>query len=108
MTLISCELENVVIRTEITKGFIGYDVKDEELFPDRFKNPRSVTVYKPDDRFSKSYWGRTGILAIAAASEIVICTLEPFKEQLKIKRPKTCKATSVPYLDFGFGLSPSH
>jgi hypothetical protein len=108
VSVISCELEDVVIRSEITKGFIGYDVKDEELFPERFKNPRAIAVYKPDDRFIQSYWGRAGILAIAAASEIVICTLEPFREQLKIKRPKTCKATAVPYIDFGFGLSPSY
>jgi WD40 repeat protein len=106
--LLSCEVDGVVLKSEITKGFLNFDVKEEELFLERFKNPRSISVYKPDDRFMHSYWAKIGLFAIAASSEVIVFSINPLREHIKLSRPKMCKATSVPYLSFGYGLSPTY
>lgn len=34
--------------------------------------------------------------------------MNPVKEIFKIKRPKACRSTSVPYVSFGFGFTPGN
>jgi hypothetical protein len=45
---------------------------------------------------------------MGAVSKVIVFTLDNNNEEiLNIKRPKVCRDNSVPFLDFGFGLSPS-
>lgn len=47
-------------------------------------------------------------MAFGALNEIVVCQMRPkIKEIFQISKPKFCKDKSIPYLDWGYGLTPS-
>lgn len=60
-----------------------------------------------DYRFEKSYWAEKQLVAVGASTEVVIFSMNPFKELMKVNRPKETKNTCVPYMDFGVGLTPN-
>lgn len=39
---------------------------------------------------------------------INICTMDPIRCIYSINRPEFCRATTLPYIDWGYGLTPSH
>lgn len=48
------------------------------------------------------------LIAFGATNEIVICQMKPkIKELFSIKKPIFCKKKSIPYIDWGYGISPS-
>lgn len=106
--VVSVEMEGAVVHTSInTKGGIFDKSTQKDLITDRFKHPRSLAVMRLDERFQNSYWVSKQLVALGASTEVVICQMSPFKELLKVNRPKEVKNTAVPYLDFGVGLTPN-
>lgn len=53
------------------------------------------------------YFDASSILAFGSLNEIVVCSMRPIKEIVQISRPSFCKEKSIPYIDWGFGLTPS-
>lgn len=46
------------------------------------------------------------VSVFGAMNEIVICRMSPIKEIYAIKKPSFCADKSLPYISFGFGLTP--
>lgn len=68
------EMEGAVCTCKVsTKKQIFSNPKQEELFPGRFKHPRTLAVLNSDQRFVNSYWADKGVVVIGASKEIVIC-----------------------------------
>ena len=40
-------------------------------------------------------------------SEVVVCSLYPVKEIYKVQKPSFCKEKSIPYVSWGYGLTPT-
>jgi hypothetical protein len=53
------------------------------------------------------YFDSSSIIAFGSLNEIVVCSMRPIKEIVQIARPSFCKEKSIPYIDWGFGLTPS-
>jgi hypothetical protein len=77
----------------------------------RLKTPTSIAVLYFDGQkelAKTSYWAEKHVIALAAVSKVIVCTLDNTNEEiLNLKRPKICRENSVPYIEFGFGLSPN-
>ena len=54
-----------------------------------------------------SFTDNNSIIAFGALNEVVICTMRPVKEIFQVFKPNFCKEKSLPYLDWGYGLTPS-
>lgn len=66
----------------------------------------TIAIHKSIERFESGHWAEKKLVAFGATNEVVVCSLRPIGVVLKVQRPKICRSKSVPYLDFGFGLSP--
>jgi len=49
----------------------------------------------------------SSLVAFGALNEIVVCQMRPIKEIFQITKPNFCKEKSLPYIDWGWGLTPS-
>jgi hypothetical protein len=58
--------------------------------------------------YPHEYCDNSSIIAFGSLNEIVVCSMRPIKEIFQINRPLFCKEKSIPYIDWGFGLTPSH
>ncbi len=58
--------------------------------------------------YQNKFCDNSSIVAFGSLNEIVVCTMRPIKEIFQINRPLFCKEKSIPYIDWGFGLTPSH
>jgi hypothetical protein len=59
--------------------------------------------------YPNSFSDNAALVAFGALNEIVICQMRPkIKEIYHIERPAFCKEKSIPYIDWGYGLTPSN
>jgi hypothetical protein len=68
----------------------------------------SISVFVPNKNYPHHFCDNSGIVAFGAVNMITICTMNPIDCIYSINKPKTCKDKSLPYIDWGFGLTPSH
>ena len=59
------------------------------------------------DQRKSSYWQEKFLVAFLAQSEVIVATMRPVSEELKLKRPTICRSNSVPSASFGYGLTPN-
>ena len=59
------------------------------------------------EQYKHPYCDNSSLVAFGALNEIVICSMRPIKEIFQTNKPSFCKEKSLPYLDWGFGLTPS-
>lgn len=108
VSIVSAEAKGKVCMTEVSyKGFFsGTTHTKTVLFEKRLKTATTVAVHRCPERFEGGNWGKRCLVAFGSTSEVVVCAMKPIQELIKFKRPAMCRPKSVPYLDFGFGLSP--
>jgi hypothetical protein len=73
----------------------------------RLKGTSAIVPMIPDPRYPHESVDEKKIVAFGALNEMVICSLRPIAEIFKLKRPTMCKEKSMPYLDWGYGLTPA-
>ena len=73
----------------------------------RLKATSAIVPMVPDPRYANDQVDEKKLMAFGASNEIVICSLRPIAEIFKLKRPSMCKENSIPYLDWGYGLTPA-
>jgi hypothetical protein len=50
---------------------------------------------------------KSSLVCFGALNEVVVCQMRPnIKEIFQMQKPSFCKANSVAYVDWGFGLTP--
>lgn len=77
------------------------------MFKSRLKGTATISLYKKNDVYKHKFSDNSYLLAFGALNEIVICSMKPIKELFKVDKPNFCKEKSLPYMDWGFGLTPS-
>jgi len=65
-------------------------------------------MYQPNPSYPHSFCDSAKLVAFGAINIITICTLRPIDCIYTVSKPKFCKEKSLPYIDWGFGLTPSH
>ena len=75
ITTISLERDGAVSISKFqTKGlFQATKMQDINKYFSKFKNPRTLAINRPDDRFKDTLWEKRQLVAIGASSHIVIC-----------------------------------
>lgn len=107
---VSCEDQGAVRWIEINKRAIfgGYSFSSEYLFRERMKGTSSIAVYKPHNLYPHEFCESSQLVAFGGYNLITICTMNPIDGLHTVTRPTFCKQRSLPYLSWGFGLTPSH
>jgi hypothetical protein len=106
--IVSAEMTGKVKTIEIKdQGFFrGTTYTKTALYEKRLKTTVTVCVHKCPERFQNGHWDEKRLVAFGATSEVVVVSMKPIKEVIRIRRPNMCRLKTVPYLDFGFGLTP--
>jgi hypothetical protein len=75
--------------------------------PSLFRRSK-IDCYKRfrNEQYPHAFCDTSYLVAFGALNEIVICTMQPIQEIYKFERPSFCKERSLPYIDWGYGLTP--
>ena len=95
---------------EINKKAIfgGYSFNSEYLFKSKMTGTNQISMYQPNASYPHAFCDSAKLVAFGAINIITICTLRPIDCIYTVSKPKFCKEKSLPYIDWGFGLTPSH
>lgn len=108
--VIVCEdLGSVILLTFSKRAiFGGYTMEQDVLFKESITGPAAVAVFKPSPHFEHDYCDEYTPIAVGGIDNISIITLNPIVGLHQIKKPRFCRAFCNSYLDWGWGLTPSH
>lgn len=110
INIISSEETGRVRITEVTRKnlFGGFNHSTTSLFERRLKNTVTISLQKVEpDVHPSAFCDGKQLVAIGAVNEVVICSLNPIAELLSIKKPKLVRNMQLPYIDWGYGLTPT-
>jgi hypothetical protein len=107
---VTSEDKGAVRWIEISKRAIfgGYTYQSEYLFKSKMTGTSSIAVYKKHNLYPHEYCESSQVVALGAQNIISIVTLKPIDGLYTVQKPTFCKDKSLPYLSWGFGLTPSH
>lgn len=105
----SSEEQGSVKFIELNKRAIfgGYSVKEEFLFKERMQDTSSISVYKKHRLYPHEFCEDSKLVAFGGSNLITICTMDPIDGLHTVTRPNICSEKSIPYISWGFGLTPS-
>jgi len=66
-----------------------------------------IARFEPSERYPHAFCDSAKLIAFGALNIITICTMNPIDCIYTITKPKFCKNKVLPYIDWGFGLTPS-
>jgi hypothetical protein len=109
VSVVSMEVKGPVFQCDITqRGYVvGSTFTKNAIYQKRLKTPSSMAVFRSPQNQQFLYWQQKSLIALGALSEVIVCSMRPIQELIRIKRPALCKPNAVPYLSFGVGLTPS-
>jgi len=95
-----------VFHTDVTPGgyLYGSTFVKNVIFNKRLKTPTDIAIFRQQQN---PYWLSKSLIAIAAHSEVVVCSMRPIQELIRIKKPAFCAQDRAPSVSFGHGLTPS-
>jgi hypothetical protein len=109
ISVISSEQEGAVRITEISKKalFGGYSVNSEFLFKTRIQGTTAIALFEPNKLYPQLFCDNSKLTAVGGVNLVAIVTLKPVDCLYTIEKPLLSKDKSLPYLAWGFGLTPS-
>ena len=110
VSFISCEDGGMVTFTSLSRRalFGGFSRHEEVLFKERITGPSAIAVFKPSKMFRHQFCEEAIPVAIGGVDNISIITLKPVSGLHSINKPRFSRVRCIPYMDWGFGLTPSH
>jgi hypothetical protein len=110
ISAISSEDAGGVRYIEINKKAIfgGYNYSSEYLFKNKLKGTTAIAIYQPNPCYPNIFCDSSCLLSVGGLNMITICTMKPIDCIYSINKPSFCKEKAIPYIDWGFGLTPSH
>ena len=66
-----------------------------------------IASFQPSERYPHKFCDSTKLIAFGGLNIITICTMKPIDCIYTINKPTFCKNKVLPYIDWGFGLTPS-
>lgn len=108
--IVSCEEKGPIKLTDINKrAFLGgFSVNQEYLFREKMLGSVAIAVYKAHPHYKNQFCENNQVIALGGIDIICIITLNPIGHLHNIKKPKFSRTMNLPYLSWGFGLTPSH
>ena len=105
----SSEDKGCVRITDITKKTFlgGYSIDSQFLFKERIKGTTAIEIYQKNKSYQNHFCDNSSLAAIGGVNVVTIVTLKPIDCIFSIEKPLICKDKSLPYLAWGFGLTPS-
>lgn len=88
--------------------FGGYSVQQEYLFKSKMKATTSIAIQQSNPQYPNDFCDNSILIAFGASNMINICTMDPIRCIYSINKPEFCRAKTLPYIDWGYGLTPSH
>jgi hypothetical protein len=64
-----------------------------------------VILLVRNELYPHAFCDNSSLVAFGSLGEIVICQMRPL---FMIKKPTFCKERAIPYIDWGYGLTPKH
>jgi len=61
---------------------------------------------EPSGKYKNPKVDNAFLCAYGSLNEVIVVSLKPIKEVFKVNRPAFCREKSLPYVDFGYGLTP--
>ena len=106
ISIVSVEKTGPVFHTDVTPGgyLYGSTFVKNVIFNKRLKTPTDIAIFRQQQN---PYWLSKSLIAIAAHSEVVVCSMRPIQELIRIKKPAFCAQDKAPSVSFGHGLTPS-
>ena len=111
INFVSCEDFGGVKISELSKKalFGGYNVHSEYLFKSKMKATTAISIFKPHELYENKFCEYQRPAAFGGSNMITICALRDIECIYTIIKPiSICKPSALCYLDWGFGLTPSH
>lgn len=107
---ISSEDAGAVRYLEINKKAIfgGFSFNSEYLFKSKLKGTTAIAVFQPNPSYPNLFCDNSCLLSVGGLNMITICTMKPIDCIYSVTKPSFVKEKSIPYIDWGFGLTPSH
>jgi len=107
---VSCEDQGGVRLLTISKKAIfgGYSVQQEYLFKSKMQGTSSISLQVCNPLYPNHFCDNSILIAFGGNNMINICTMNPIGCIYSITRPEFCKYKTIPYLAWGYGLTPSH
>lgn len=68
----------------------------------------AIAVFKPSKFYPHKFCKESLVVAFGSTNIISLVTMKPIDGLFTVPKPLFCKEKCVPYLDWGFGLTPSH
>ena len=68
----------------------------------------SISIQQPNPLYPNEFSDNSILIAFGALNMIIICSMVPIRCIYSINRPDFCRSTTLPYVDWGYGLTPSH
>ena len=111
MKIVSCEENGGVKDSIIKKGgiFGGYSHSSEFLFSqNKLKATTTISAFQSNKDYPSKFCDTSNLVAFGGLNMLTICTMKPVDCIYTVSKPIFCKEESVPYIAWGFGLTPSH
>lgn len=67
-----------------------------------------IAAFVPSDRYPNLYCEENKLVAFGGTNIITICSMTPIACIHTISKPKFIRDVCLPYIDWGFGLTPSY
>jgi len=89
---------------------LAYQEPQASLFKEsKKKTHMNVILLVRNELYPHAYCDNSSLVAFGSLKEIVICQMRPkIKEIYQIPKPNFCKERAIPYIDWGYGLTPKH
>jgi WD40 repeat protein len=96
---------------EVNKGnfFGSFNHNVIPLYEERLIGAATISVCRPSDQpgYVSRFCSQACLVAFGASNQVVLCSMRPIKELISIKPSKYNRKRSIPYIDWGFGLTPT-
>ena len=112
ITIVTAEESGRIRLVHVTKGsfFDRYSHQANSLYEADLKGVATISVQRPSSMaaYYSPYCDQSCLVAYGATNMVSLCEMRQFppKPLQVIKRPAFCKEKSVPYIDWGYGLTP--
>ena len=83
-------------------------MQSEVLFKNKHKGPSAIACFEPNSLYPHDYCDEAIPIAFGSTNNISIISQNPVSGLHSINKPKFSRNDCIPYLSWGFGLTPSH
>ena len=114
INIVTAEMSGRVRLVHVTKGgiFSSFSHRANSLYESDLKGVTSITVQRPssDPYYQNRFCNSSCLTAYGATNLVTLVEMRQFppRPKLTIKRPSFARTKSAPFMDWGYGLTPTN